>query len=95
MKLTVNGKEMELACQTAFEVREQMGNETDIVILNGFQIDQDCPLSENDILSIIRKGVMPEKEELESMMMARHTPHVHKKVKSGKVAIAGLRRSWV
>ena len=54
MKLTVNGKEMELACQTAFQVREQMGNETDIVILNGFQIDQDCQLSENDILSIIR-----------------------------------------
>lgn len=90
MKLTVNGKEMELACQTAFQVREQIGNETDIVILNGFQIDKDCQLSENDVLSIIRKGVMPEEGELESMMMARHTPNVHKKVKSGKVAIAGL-----
>lgn len=90
MKITVNGKEMELACQTAFEVREQIGNQSDIVILNGFQIDKDCNLSENDVLTIIRKGIMPKEEELESMMMARHTPNVHKKVKEGTVAIAGL-----
>lgn len=29
-------------------------------------------------------------EELEGMMIARHTPNVHKKLKKGKVAIAGL-----
>ncbi|MGM0900511.1 MAG: sulfur carrier protein ThiS adenylyltransferase ThiF [Bacillota bacterium] len=90
MKLTVNGSEMELACQFAFEVREQIGRPTDIVILNGFQIDKDCQLSENDALSVIQKGVMPKEEELESMMMARHTPHVHKQLKEGRVAIAGL-----
>lgn len=90
MQITVNGKEMNLTCRTAFELRDQMGEQTDIVILNGFQIDKDCPISENDSLSIIRKGTMPNEEELESMMMARHTPHVHKKVKQGKVAIAGL-----
>lgn len=90
MKLTVNGKELHLDCQSAFEVREQIGNPTDIIILNGFQIDQDCQLVENDVLSIIQKGVMPKQGELESMMMARHTPNVHKKVKEGKVAIAGL-----
>ncbi|MBM4764410.1 sulfur carrier protein ThiS adenylyltransferase ThiF [Bacillus sp. B15-48] len=90
MKLTVNGKEMELTCQTAFEVRNQVGNPTDIVILNGFQISQDSPISENDVLSVIQKGVMPKEEELESMMMARHTPNVHNKLKNAKVAIAGL-----
>jgi sulfur carrier protein ThiS adenylyltransferase len=90
MRISVNGKEMALNCQTAFEVREQIGEPTDIVILNGFQIDKDSPLSQNDCLSIIRKGTMPNKEELESMMMARHTPNVHKKLKQGKVAIAGL-----
>ncbi|WML52636.1 sulfur carrier protein ThiS adenylyltransferase ThiF [Neobacillus sp. PS3-12] len=90
MKITVNGKEMDLNWQTAFEVREQIGDPTDIVILNGFQIDQDSPISENDCLSIIRKGIMPNEEELESMMMARHTPNVHKRLKQSKVAIAGL-----
>jgi sulfur carrier protein ThiS adenylyltransferase len=90
MKIIVNGKEMDLNWQTAFEVREQIGEPTDIVILNGFQIDQDSPISENDCLSIIRKGIMPNEEELESMMMARHTPNVHKRLKQSKVAIAGL-----
>jgi sulfur carrier protein ThiS adenylyltransferase len=90
MKVTINGKEMDLNWQTAFEVREQIGEPTDIVILNGFQIDQDSPISENDCLSIIRKGIMPNEEELESMMMARHTPNVHKRLKQSKVAIAGL-----
>jgi sulfur carrier protein ThiS adenylyltransferase len=90
VKIELNGRKRELSCQAAFEVRKLVGNETDIVILNGFQIDEDCPLSENDSVTIIRKGVMPKQEELESMMMARHTPQVHKKVKAGKVAIAGL-----
>lgn len=90
MKVTVNGKEMELTLSTAFKLRNQIGNETDIVILNGFQIDADCKISENDVLTIIRKGTMPKEDELESMMMARHTPNVHKKIKKGKVAVAGL-----
>jgi thiamine biosynthesis protein ThiF, family 2 len=90
MLITLNGKSRDIACKTAFEVRRQYGLESDIVILNGFQIDKDCELSENDILAVIHKGSMPDKEELESMMMARHTPNVHKKLKEGKVAIAGL-----
>ncbi|MDF2500114.1 MAG: thiamine biosynthesis protein ThiF, family 2 [Anaerosporomusa subterranea] len=90
MQIEVNGKKQTFACRTAFEVRAQLGSETDIVILNGFQIDSDCPLSENDTLTIIRKGAMPGQEELESMMMARHTPDVHKKLKQSRVAIAGL-----
>ena len=90
MKITVNGNKFELECKTAFEIRDQIGNETDIVILNGFQIDEDCELSEDDVLNIICKGTMPKKDELESMMMARHTPNVHRKLKEGKVAIAGL-----
>jgi sulfur carrier protein ThiS adenylyltransferase len=90
IRVEVNGKKQSLACRTAFEVRAQFGNETDIVILNGFQIDVDCPLAENDTLTVIRKGTMPRQEELEGMMMARHTPAVHKKLKQGRVAIAGL-----
>lgn len=90
MQLNVNGQKIELNCSTAFEIRNQIGNPTDIVILNGFLIEQDCPVSENDQLTVIEKGVMPPREVLESMMMARHTPYVHQKVKEGKVAIAGL-----
>ncbi|WP_338471682.1 sulfur carrier protein ThiS adenylyltransferase ThiF [Niallia sp. XMNu-256] len=90
MRVTINGKEQTITEQTAFKVRDKFGNPDDIVILNGFQIAEDSQLSENDYLSIIQKGVMPKKEELESMMMARHTPNVHNKVKNAKVAICGL-----
>lgn len=90
MILEVNGKIMDLPCNTAFEVREQIGKETDILILNGFEIDEDYSLSEKDVLTLLQKGTMPKRAELESMMMARHTPNVHKKLKEGKVAIAGL-----
>lgn len=90
MKLIVNGQKMALDYQTAFKIREQIGNQTDIVILNGFQIEKDCKVTENDTLTIIRKGIIPKREELESMMIARHTPNVHEKLKKGKIAIAGL-----
>lgn len=90
MKIIVNGKKIELNCHTAFEARDEIGKETDIVILNGFQINENSEITENDILTIIRKGTMPKEEELENMMMARHTPYVHQKLKKSKVAIAGL-----
>ncbi|SDF71847.1 sulfur carrier protein ThiS adenylyltransferase ThiF [Sporomusa acidovorans] len=90
MQVEINGRRQALACHTVFEARSQFGGATDVVILNGFQIDSDHPLAEGDTLTLIRKGAMPSREELESMMMARHTPTVHKKVKQGRVAIAGL-----
>jgi sulfur carrier protein ThiS adenylyltransferase len=90
MKITINGRKTETECRTAYELRDETWNESDVVILNGFQIEGDCSISENDVLTIIRKGVMPDKDELESMMMARHTPDVHSKVKQGSVAVAGL-----
>ena len=34
--------------------------------------------------------MIPDREEYESMMAARHTPAVHNKLKEGKVAVAGL-----
>lgn len=90
MQIEVNGKKQALTCRTAFEARSRLGCESDIVILNGFQLVSDSPLAADDTLTIIRKGAMPTREELESMMMARHTPQVHKKLKQGRVAIAGL-----
>ena len=74
MIIELNGSLKNLAYRTAYEARDDIGTETDIVILNGFQLSEDCNLSENDIVTIIKKGTMPKEEELECMMMARHTP---------------------
>jgi sulfur carrier protein ThiS adenylyltransferase len=57
MIITLNGKKKDIKFRTAFEVRREFGKETDIVILNGFQIDKDCELSENDTLSVIPRAV--------------------------------------
>ncbi|UZQ51151.1 sulfur carrier protein ThiS adenylyltransferase ThiF [Clostridium kluyveri] len=90
MEVIINGKKQIGDWKTAFEVRSSLGKEDDVLIINGFQIQEDCILHPQDIINVIAKGVMPPMNELESMMAARHTPHVFEKVKKGKVAVAGL-----
>lgn len=77
-------------CITVFKLRELYRKDSDIVILNGFPIDKDMNLNEGDRVTLIKRGEIPSKDELEALMIARHTPLVHEKVKSSKVLIAGL-----
>jgi len=86
MNIILNGVPAEVNVKTAFALRKS----DEVVVLNGFQISADCGIKENDEIVIIKKGVMPEKHQLEAMMAARHTPGVHAKMKAGKVAVAGL-----
>lgn len=90
MRIMLNGEIIETSCITAYEARNSLCGNGDVIILNGFQISADRELKHNDVLTIIQKGKMPGKKELESMMAARHTPKVHDVVKRGRVAIAGL-----
>lgn len=86
MKIILNGKRVDKPVKTAFELK----GSNDVVILNGYQLSEDADLKDGDTLCVIKKGVMPKKNELESMMSARHTPGVYKRLKAGRVAIAGL-----
>ena len=61
-----------------------------IWIVDGFQTDADMELHEGINVSYITKGKFPPKDELETMMAARHTPGLHKKIKDAHVAVAGL-----
>ena len=84
----VNGKRREVLGETlfsAFPPKENM-----VIILNGFQVNEDFPIKEDDEIHIIEKGVFPPEEQLEAMMSARHTPKVHRILKESKVAVAGL-----
>lgn len=47
-------------------------------------------LSPGDIVVLIKRGEIPKRKELESLMVARHTPGVHEKVKKATVGIAGV-----
>ncbi|AOY75248.1 sulfur carrier protein ThiS adenylyltransferase ThiF [Clostridium formicaceticum] len=75
---------------TAFEIRDRMKKDADVVILNGFIIKEDGVLQAGDRVTLIKKGEMPSHEELETLLVARHTPGVHEKVKKAAVGIAGL-----
>ncbi|MCX7770637.1 MAG: sulfur carrier protein ThiS adenylyltransferase ThiF, partial [Proteobacteria bacterium] len=47
-------------------------------------------LKEMDQVFLIKRGEIPSKEELEYMMIARHTPGIYEKLKKSVVGIAGL-----
>lgn len=91
MKITLNGKPADTRIKSVFELKETITDaKNTVVIVNGFAVNQDYILSENDSVVIIEKGIMPSKDEFESMISARHTPQVYNKLKKAKVAIAGL-----
>ncbi|MEQ8199217.1 MAG: sulfur carrier protein ThiS adenylyltransferase ThiF [Clostridiaceae bacterium] len=92
MNVFVNGKSRTTDSSSLHSLREEIfpGTSEIVMIYNGFQTDRDEILSQDDHVSFIEKGVMPSEDELEALMVARHTPYVHEKVKNARVAIAGL-----
>lgn len=88
MEIFLNGRPLQTACTSLRQLiapQKQM-----VVIYNGFQTTADWPLQAGDSVVCISQGEMPDREQLEAMLTARHTPQVHKLVKQGAVAIAGL-----
>lgn len=91
MNIRVNEKALHISSPfTAFTLRDEMKKDADIVILNGFVIKTDNELSEGDNVVLIKRGEVPKREEMEALMMSRHTVGVHERVKKTTVAIAGL-----
>ena len=88
MDILLNGQRIQTDCRS---LRELATAEKDMVIIyNGFQTDEDFPLQAGDSVVLIPKGKMPEQNQLEAMLTARHTPQVHAHIQDGAVAIAGL-----
>lgn len=88
MQIILNGKSVNVTCQTLHELAD---TEKDLVVIyNGFQTDEDHFLQEGDSVVLISKGRTPAPEQLEAMLTARHTPQVQRQIKNGAVAIAGL-----
>ena len=91
LTIKVNEKEASVPCgDTLFCIKNRFKPDADLVIYNGFPLASDRPLKEGDEICLIRKGERPDPEELESLMMARHTPGVHQKIRKSVVGIAGL-----
>lgn len=91
MEILLNEKPLVVDDNTsAFKVRDKVKRDADIVVLNGFIIKEDLPLNEGDKVTLIKRGEIPHKDELEALLISRHTPGVHASIKEAKVGIAGL-----
>ena len=62
----------------------------DLFIINGYPVSPDTILADGDICCLIKRGDNPTAEEMQSLLVARHTPGVHEVVKKAKVGIMGL-----
>ncbi len=91
IRVKVNEKECLIPLETSlFNLKNQVKPEADLIIYNGFPVHFDCPLKDGDEVVLIKKGEIPSPEELESLMMARHTPKIHQRIRKSTVGIAGL-----
>lgn len=87
MILDINGKTI----QTEKKLEElKKEYSADITIINGFQTEENKCLAYGDSLVFIKKGLMPDKEQFEAMLSARHTPGLYRLFKKAAVGIAGL-----
>jgi sulfur carrier protein ThiS adenylyltransferase len=89
--IKVNEKEVPIpSTLSLFHLKNQFKPNADVIIYNGFPANADRPLKEGDDIVLIKKGEIPSTEELEFLMMARHTPGIHQKIRTSVVGIAGL-----
>jgi sulfur carrier protein ThiS adenylyltransferase len=72
-----------------FALRDEQKPNADLLIVNGHPTDADQLLKAGDRVVLIARGEKPSAEELERLMVARHTPGVHEKIKTSSVGIAG------
>lgn len=75
---------------TLRELRNRFKPDADVLVVNGFPAPPETVLKEEDHVVLIRRGETPKADELEALMVARHTPGVHARMKSAVVGVAGL-----
>ena len=75
---------------TLFGLRDRAKPNADILVLNGAVVADDRPLQPSDSVNLIRRGEAPSEEDMEALLVARHTPGVHEVVRKATVGIAGL-----
>jgi len=91
MKIKLNERGITVdAGTTLFQLRDREKPAADVLIYNGAAVAGDVALADGDGVNLIVRGKIPPADELEALMVARHTPGVHEKIKSATVGIAGL-----
>jgi sulfur carrier protein ThiS adenylyltransferase len=75
---------------TLKHLAEHFKPNADVMVINGFPGTPEHPVREGDRVVLIRRGEIPDEKTLESLMVARHTPGVHERMKTATVGVAGL-----
>lgn len=91
IRIRVNEREVEISpSSTLNDVRSSFKPDADVLVLNGFTGKGHEPIEDGDEVVLIRRGEVPEPDELEALLVSRHTPGVHRKIKDARVGVAGL-----
>jgi len=91
MQITLNEKSITIAAgKTLYQLREQYKPEADVLIHNGHAVRDDVSVANGDRVVLIKRGEKPTAEEMESLLLSRHTPGVHEKIKGATIGIAGV-----
>ena len=75
---------------TVGELRDRVKPDADVLVVNGFPGAPVTSLKDGDRVVLIKRGEIPKSDDLEALMVARHTPGVHERMKRATVGIAGL-----
>lgn len=91
IRVRVNELERELEEGSRLEdVKRRFRPDADVLVYNGFPGPGSTLLKEGDEVVLIRRGEIPSREELEALLVSRHTPGVHRAVRTARVGVAGL-----
>ena len=88
--ITINGK------QTEYCKGMMLGHialNADTAVVNSVAVKEDWDkfqIFDGDTVICFNKSQLPSESQLEALMVARHSPKIHQKLKKSKVAIAGL-----
>lgn len=91
MQIKVNEQSYTFEENTAVGVvRDRIKPDADLLIVNGYPASAETLLNSDDRVILIRRGEVPDSEELDALLTARHTPGVHESVKGSTIGIAGV-----
>jgi sulfur carrier protein ThiS adenylyltransferase len=89
--IKVNERDRQVPPDTRIlDLKGELYPAADLIIFNGFPISENISLNDGDEVVFIEKGRIPDERELECLMVARHSPGIHRRVKRSTVGIAGL-----
>ena len=95
VRIKVNEKEIDVADNTTvLDIKKRYKSHADLIIYNGAVLSEAqarrAKPEAGDSVVLIKRGETPDRGELESLLVARHTPGVYEKVKKAIVGIAGI-----